>query len=239
MKHLRLAPCYYFCFLVNLIHLLSPIRSWSSSGTAPNRFEFDRIEQSTLYYKPANSTSVESLKTHLFELNYLGTLQPSSPEANNYFLFSGKTCQDCLEDKGIFAINPAEQKPVGFVYPGKVFDPKNHALLLEARAFYGKCLHGHGDVYVVFQKERIDRRAHLQESVFVAEPGLGYLHENLIERHLPRLQATLQAVKKKTCHEIEGRNRVMQKKIVNIHPQADEKDDDDDAPETPPSAPKT
>ena len=196
-----------------------------------SKVTFDRFEANTLFFKNENGAAPKPVKTQLAEVLYLGTLNP--PKGGlPYFLFSARSCQECLEDKAIYAIQPtSEGKPTSFVYPGKILDPKDKELLLEARAFYGKCLPHKGDVYVVYQKEKVDRRHQMQPSVFVAEPTENSLEEKLIERHFPKLPTTLQLVKKKSCVEISGRNRVMLSKPLNLTPRSlasDSEDDDTD-----------
>jgi hypothetical protein len=157
------------------------------------------------------------LKTGLFDLSYIGSLQ-SNAGGLPYFLIDAKPCESCQDERKIYVVRPNGAKPTSFVYPGKVFEPKSHALLLESRAFFGECLPRKGASYVVFQKEKIDRRRSLQTSVFIAEAGKDYFDERLLERHLPSIATTLKLVKKKSCHEIPGRNRLMLSKPLDIHP---------------------
>jgi hypothetical protein len=118
-----------------------------------------------------------------------------------------------------------------FVYPGRILDPKTRATLLESRAFFGRCLAGRGELYAVFQRERVDRRRSLQSSLFVAEPAADLIHEELIERRLPRLSFTLKRVRAKQCVEIDGRSRMMLSKPLDLTPRRggdDEESDEDD-----------
>jgi len=203
-----------------------------------SKVEFDRAEGGKVYFKaPEGVSAPPALQTGLLELNYLTTLRATEPEGYPYFVFAGKSCQNCSEDRAIYFVRPTSSggsvKPESFVHPGKIFDPKTRALLLESRAFYGRCVPGRGELFVVFQRERIDRRRHLQESVMLVTPAPEHLQEQLIERHLPRIKNTLKQVKSKSCHEVEGRNRLMTARKVNLRPdRADENDDEeeDDAP---------
>jgi len=90
---------------------------------------------------------------------------------------------------------------------------------------------------VVFQQERVDRRHRLQNSVFVAEPLTDRLSEKLIERGLPRLDHTMQTVRRKQCREIEGRFRRMVKKPLDLRSRAkraaDEAAEDDEESDEP------
>ena len=212
----------------------------TSATTLPTlsleRVTFDRVEDQTLFFKtPEGTPSVAPLKTKIFDLSYLGELRPS--QGAPYFLLSGRPCDDCLDDKTVYAFRPGIQygiqKPNAFVYPGKILDPKSRALLFESRAFFGKCLTGKNDVYVLFQKEKVDKRPRLQTSVFFAEAKMDSLSENLLERKLPNIQNTLRLVKKKSCKEISGRNRLMLAKPLDLTPknhdnEADDRDDDAD-----------
>jgi len=203
--------------------------------------DFDRLEDSTIYFKPANGgPTPKAVKTGLSDLKYFGALRPAgaSDAANSppYFIFSGRPCKDCLQDIGIYAIRPFGGRPEAYVYPGKILEHKSRALVLESRSFYGKCLaHQNDAVYLVFQKERIDRKNGLQASVLIAEPGADHMEERLIERRLPKLQDTLRLVKSKQCHEIEGRNRIMLSKPLDIRVRhsndSDSGDEDEDTKE--------
>lgn len=188
----------------------------------------DKVEDNQLIFK---NKELKPLKTGLFEVSYLGAIQP--PEGGQpYHLVVGRPCKDCLQDKGVYAVRSGGSRVTHFVHPGKILDPKTRAVLLDSRAFYGRCLNGAGDVYIAFQKERIDRRHQLQASVFVAQPAQDYLQEKLMERRLPSLQATLHRVKTKSCWEIAPYTRVMLRKPLNLNARpnndADASDDDDD-----------
>ena len=230
-------PCFHLSLSALLaFFLLAQSHAATAAVPAGTLIGFDHIEESTIFFnvppdaKTGGVKPQKPLKTSLFDLSYLGILK--ADEGDSYFLFSGRPCQNCLEDRGIFAIRPSSAKPTSFVYPGKIFEPKSRALVLESRAFFGKCLSRKGDVLVVFQKEKVDRCPRLQMSVIIAEASKNYLSERLLERKLPSLNATLKLVKNKSCHEIEGRNRLMLNKPLDLHPRSnitndDEGDDED------------
>jgi hypothetical protein len=132
-----------------------------------------------------------------------------------------------MDDRMVYVMGPDGAKPTGFVYPGKILEPKTRALLLDSRTFFGRCLPRRGDVLLIFQKEKIDRRSALQSSVLIAEVQNGKLDETFLERHLPSLSATLKFVKKKICHEIEGRNRLMLSQPLDLHPHSEINHDED------------
>lgn len=211
-----------------------PSSAPSTAPTAPpTALEYDRTEDTTIYFKAPPGTPVPPpLKTELYDLVYLGVLRPSpsTPPAQPYFLFTGRPCKNCIQDVGVYAIRPTGGRPTTYVHPGKILDSKTGAVVLESRAFFGRCLtRQSGTQYLVFQKERVDRRNRLQISVLIAEPGSDHMNERLIERHLPRLEETLRLVKSKACHEITGRNRRMLSRPLDINTrhQIPEKDEDD------------
>lgn len=192
----------------------------------------------------------------LIELKPLGWLKSQNSSILPHQLLSAKPCAgpSCKEDRRLYLVRADGKKSAYFVYPGKVVDNKGTkksrplGVILTSRAFFGKCLSPHDatrfsdpmtDHYVVFQQERVDRRAHLQASVFVATPGELLIKDHLIERGLPKIQHTLAQVKRKQCFEINGENRLMGQLVVNIHPNKPEspenKDDEDDNKEDEPT----
>ncbi|MEO5969557.1 MAG: hypothetical protein ABIQ95_06485 [Bdellovibrionia bacterium] len=189
---------------------------------------FDHADEvkGTLVFSGPSGKVPKPLKTDLSNVKYFGTLRPQ--EGAPYFLVSAKPCKTCQDEEAIFAVRPTDRKPAAFVYPGKILDPKSRALLFESRAFFGKCLPSRGDLYVVFQQERVDRRSKLQSSVLISEAGKDHLDETLVDRHAPRIQTALQQVKRKQCREVEGRNRLMLSRPLDLHPHSALGDDDDD-----------
>jgi hypothetical protein len=238
MRQPKLIALSLLALLPNLTLLLASGPALAAGGV----IEFDRIEENTLYFKASEGkSSLKPVKTELYDLKYLGPLRnpaalgtdtESSP-GESYFMFSGRPCKNCLHDSGIYAIRATGGKPSAFVYPGKIIDSKSRSVVLESRAFFGRCLARKSEpAYVVFQKERIDRRHGMQSSVFIATPGEDHMDERLIERHLPRLQDTLRLVKTKACREIEGRHRQTLRKPLDLNlrrgTDSDDADDDDD-----------
>jgi hypothetical protein len=183
----------------------------NARGDQPMPVQFDRLEgDATIVFKSESKDYPKEFKPGWIDLAYLGVLDPGGG-ATPYFLFSGRPCANCPNDKALLLLRP----PVGsnvpqltsFVYPGKLFEARSHALAMDSRAFFGRCLPNRKDVYVVFQRERVDRRG-MQQSVLVAEADGEHLKEQLIERGLPRIEKTLRMVREKACHEVPGRNRV-------------------------------
>jgi hypothetical protein len=123
--------------------------------------------------------------------------------------------------------NP-KQKPMQFVYPGKVIDPKKGQVVFESRAFYGQCLPKIPAAYVVHQRENVGRRG-FQRSVFVAQITPEGATEQLVERRLPTVTTTLQLVKRKVCFEIQGKTRTVLKKPLDLTPRQGMDDEDEEA----------
>jgi hypothetical protein len=197
----------------------------------PKGIEFDRIDGSSVHFKAPEGTSTpKPLDTKLSDLKHLGTIE-SSDGSPPYLLFSGRACQGCDLDRHVYAFRADGGKSTHFVYPGKVLDPKSGGVVLESRAFFGKCLSTMREAYVVFQRERVDRRG-MQSSVFVAEPAKDHMSERLIERRMPSVKTALQQVKRKQCTEIEGRKRLMHAKPLDLRPRRniEEDEDEDDEP---------
>ncbi len=227
----------------------------SPSPTAPSgQIEFDRIQEGVLYFKPnAENKTLTPLQTNLTDAKLIGVLRPV-PGGEPFALITGKTCKNCLADPGLFALPPSGGKPSGYLYPGKILEPRNRALAYEARAFYGHCMsRKKQDLLIIFQRETVDRKHGLLKSVLIAEPAVehiggmqSHIHDTLLEAHLPQINDTLRLVKKHECFEIEGRNRVMLSRPLDIQMRnarglrdeddesttsgADEDSSDDDAP---------
>jgi hypothetical protein len=196
--------------------ILTILTAILTANAAQAEIALDRIEQGTLYFK--GTPSFPALKTDFQELVYLGALRP--PEGLPYFLLAGKPCAACpqSQEKGLYLIRPNGGKPTQLVYPGKLIDSKTGSVVMESRAFFGQCLRDRGDVYVAYQKEKVDRKNRLQPSVFIAEAMPRFLHESLLERRMPSFQETLKRVKAKQCREIEGRNRMILNKPLDLNP---------------------
>lgn len=191
---------------------------FSAASFAQSAVQVQGVKDQSIQFNVApgsSQTAPKPIKTALFELNYVGPLYPHDDSAP-YFLFTALPCSGCSSEEALYLIRPsagnASQSISSFVQPGKIFDPKNRALVMESRAFYGHCLssapNDADDAFVVFQKERVDRRHGLQTSVYVAQANPDFLHERLIERGLPNINRTLTLVRAKKCHEIAARNRL-------------------------------
>lgn len=224
---------------------------WAAAPGAPGAPSFDHAEGGKVFYTslPAATgapASSHMLQTPLSEIQYLGTLEGLSSDLP-YFLLAAKPCTDCSQDRAVIALRPTPgSKPDSFVYPGRIVDPKSGGMVNESRMFYGRCVPRlNGNSLVVYQKELITsrhRKPRIQSSVLIAEPGASHLETRLLEAHLPRIQDTLVYVKRKQCHEIEGRNRRMPSKPLDLNPRYEDTgdtDDDEDSPVTAPNGPPT
>jgi len=222
--------------LIALLALSSaPSLVWSSAPveTWPKGVEFDRIDGSEVHFKaPEGVSKPKPLETKLSDLKHLGTIE-AEDGSPPYLLFSGRACQGCDLDRHVYAFRADGARSTHFVYPGRILDPKSKSevVMLESRAFFGKCLSSQREAYVVFQRERIDRRRGMQTSVFVAEPSRDHLNERLIERRMPSIKTALQQVKRKQCHEIEGRKRLMHAKAIDLTPRRNIEEDEDEEDE--------
>ncbi|MEK6578274.1 MAG: hypothetical protein AABZ55_03530, partial [Bdellovibrionota bacterium] len=172
-----------FCCVASIsIILATP--AWGSN----QKYEVDRVEESTIFFRSleTGTQAPKPLKTDLFDLTYFGAIR--SPDGTDglstpYFFFAGKPCKTCQHDKTVYAIRADKSekgKVYSFTYPGKILDPKTGSVLMESRAVFGGCLRDQREVYVVFQKEKVDRRKFLQASVFVAEAHDTTLNEKLV-----------------------------------------------------------
>ncbi len=183
------------------------------AALASTPLEFDHVEDGLVFLK---GDAPKPITTGLHELRYLGSIRGTEAAAQPFFLFAGRPCVGCATDPAIYAIRPAG-KTATFVTPGRILEPRSRALMLESRGFFGSCVPGMGEVLVMFQKERVDRKRKLQSSVFVAEATADdHLREKLLERKLPRLEDTLKRVRAKKCHELESRNRLMLNRPLDI-----------------------
>ncbi|OFZ80826.1 MAG: hypothetical protein A2583_01585 [Bdellovibrionales bacterium RIFOXYD1_FULL_53_11] len=197
---------------------------------APAEPGLERIENTTLYFK-GGPPEIKPLDTKLQELKFFAFLR--TPDKKIWYaLVSGRPCTDCIQEKHLYLIRSDRGKVTQLVYPGRILEPKTRQVVYDSRAFFGRCMPpADEEVYIVFQKERVDRRRSLQASVLVAMPGTDMIHEKLIERRLPNINHTLARVKRKQCWEIEGRNRLILAKPLDLNPRrgmADNDKDDDD-----------
>lgn len=206
--------------------------AWVHHAGATPTPEIEHIDGGTVYLKKA-----VPLKTRLADLVVLGWLE--SDATAPYLVLTARSCETCAQERHVYLIRLDGKQSTHFVHPGRVVDPKTGLTLIESRSFFGHCITGYGEVLVTFQKERVDRRRALQQSVHVAWPGKEYLQEKLLERRLPGVHQALHFVRAKKCKEISGRNRLMLSKPLDLTPRHgidDASDDSTDEEASPPDA---
>lgn len=213
-------------FLALCFALFSP-----SSFAAP---AFEKTQGSDLVFK--DGTQTLTVKTAYPNPEFKAILGGENG-LPRHVLFEAKSCEKCPDEVRSLYLqrmdNP-KQKPMQFVYPGKVIDPKKGQVVFESRAFYGQCLPKIPAAYVVHQRENVGRRG-FQRSVFVAQITPEGATEQLVERRLPTVTTTLQLVKRKVCFEIQGKTRTVLKKPLDLTPRQgmDDEDEEDDSDEKP------
>lgn len=174
----------------------------------PNQATFDRIDGNTVRFKNEQGKDPLPLETNLYDLEYISLLKPENTADLPFVVLAARSCADCTREKEIHIIRADGGKVSTFIYPGKIRDRRSGNILLDSRAFYGKCLKNRSaDVYTVFQREKVDRKRSLRMSVYVAEAKEPQLHEELIITHPPQMAFTLSQVKSEQCREIQGFNR--------------------------------
>ena len=188
------------------------------SSSALAQLGIDHIEASRVHFSPTEAHTLPPLETHLNQLRAIGKLKPAQPGAVPYFIFTGQTCTNCSEDPSLYLFRPGSNQPTLLSYPGRILDPKTNTLLVESRAFYGKCLGRTNEILILFQREKVDRKSRLQSSVLVVEAEEDHLSESFLEKKLPSLTSVLKRVKQKTCFEISGRQRTMTTHKIDISP---------------------
>lgn len=225
----RWVVCVVLCSLASVAQAAEATPS--PAPAPPKEIDIERIENNVVYLSvPSGISAPSSIKTDLSDIKHLGTLR-ADDGGFPYFLVSAKPCTDCAQESAIYLLRPGQGRVTSFVFPGRLLDSKTRAMLLESRAFFGRCLPGMGDAYVVFQKERVDRRKSLQASVYVASVAKDRIDERLIERGLPSINHALNNVKHKKCKEVEGRYRVVNRKPLELRYLSREKDAEEDAAE--------
>lgn len=167
-----------------------PVESPSPApSVVRKKYELDHVDNGVFHFNaPTGKLRPPPLKTHLFDSEFIGLLH-STADTMAYVLLTGLACAGCKDQKLIFLSRVDGRDPHVLAFPGKIRDKKTGALLHDSTAYYGNCLKDRGEGYFLFQKEKVDRRRHLQESVNVIHLGPdGRLHEKLeTARRLPKL----------------------------------------------------
>lgn len=151
------------------------------------------------------------IKTHLYELQYVGCLAPKS--AKPYLILSGRECTEC-DDKTSLYVQPLEEasskdqlKPHS--YPGKVTDKNNgDQLMYEARVFYGQCFKDAQEGMIWFQNSRM-KSGKMEKGVYLIRiDAQGKMNsEKDVKKNAPELKNVLEKVKGGKCREIPGKDR--------------------------------
>lgn len=200
---------------------------------AHSALQFDRTQGTDLIYKDGSQTF--TVKTPYQNPEHRAEIGGENG-LPRHVLYIAKSCEKCPDDVRSLYLQRADaktdgkSKPMQFVYPGKVLEPKKNQVVYESRAFYGQCLPKVAAGYVVHQREHVGRRGY-QRSVFVAQITPEGATEQLIERRLPTLTTTLQLVKRKVCFEIEGKTRTVLRRPLDLTPRQgmdDEESDEED-----------
>lgn len=172
----------------------------------------DRVENGAIYFKVfQDKLDPPPLKTTLQELEYIDTVESGGSKDLPYFVLKGRSSSNSDTDPSIYIVRADGQHLTSFVHPGEIRESGSNQILYDGRAFVGECLPARGPVYVVFQREKIDRWRYLQRSVLIAELKPNGIQEKLIVRRRPDIQQSLRRVKKKECQEIQGWNRSIAK----------------------------
>jgi len=173
-------------------------------ATESPTFEVTKIEDQTIHF----SNELNSLDTKLHRIKVLGIAEQNSKIPT--ILLEASPCKECENEKSIYFIKADGSKIAQYVYPGKIRNDRTKNLEYTSNAYFGECLKETEQIYVVFQKEKIDRRSKLQSSVLVAKPNQHGIAEELIVnwRRRPAEYYVKNRVKKGKCQEIAGLDRV-------------------------------
>ena len=170
-----------------------------------NDWESVKVKNQTLVF--GNGVK---FKTNLYDLKYIGYL--NSGKEFPYFVFSGRTCQNCDENISIFIHSPSdgpihkETKLKRYLFPGRLYDMETGKLILESRAFIGNCLPEKSNIVIWYQNS-LDELGKWKKSVYIVEVSGNKLEEYMITDSLPDIEVTLKLVSKKICYEIPGLNQ--------------------------------
>lgn len=181
--------------------------------------EVKRVEGNKIIFKDGSS-----FETTLYHLKYFGRIR--SVKGKTYLILSGKSCDECDANISIYVHSPqdgpmkGEEAQVRYTHPGKEYDVRAYieqgkkVLAYEARAFWGRCMPGRGDMVIWHEKLWMEDRS-FRKDVFILEPGEKGLKETFISgpgwpkaRKLPSISQTLKMVSGGECREIPGISRM-------------------------------
>src|SRR5262245_13839984 len=97
-------PGIYATFVSALLATLSISPALAGDKTPP--VEFDRLEgNETIVFKSESKDTPKNYKPGWVDLAFLGTLDPGNG-ATPYFLFTGRPCQNCPNDRALLLLRP-------------------------------------------------------------------------------------------------------------------------------------
>lgn len=170
----------------------------------------DRVENNKIFLKSTleSKSPPPPLETSLHQIIPFSLLNQKGK--SRYILFQAQNCVECDQnDAQIHLMSIDGKKHHRFTHPGKITDQKTGRTIHKSRSFFGHCLPKKGDVYISFQKDKIDRWRYLQSSVLLVEITDDGIEEKLIIpfRKRPKLRTVIRQVRKNECQEIKGLNR--------------------------------
>ncbi len=175
----------------------------------PQSYSIEKIDAGLVrFFNPKHE-----LTTHFHQLKPVARVDfgKNKTKLLPYFLFEAHPCdvsqKECEEPKQLFLTRADGRFKTVFVYPGQVRHHRTKGLLFKSRAFIGRCLSQQKPVFIVFQREKLDRRRWLRRSVFVAEIEPNQIREKLMIRNRPKLSSVLNQVKRNRCEEVPGFDR--------------------------------
>lgn len=173
------------------------------------KYEFEKIENGVVHIlAPTGAVRPPPIKTHLFDLEFLGMIHPKG-KTPAYLLLKGLTCPGCTKQSLLYLARVDGKDPHVLTVPGTIRDRKNGGILLQSQAYWGKCLPEMGEGFFAFQSEKVDRRRFRQDSVLTLTlEDDGRISEKLnTARRAPKLKTAQQAQKKGTCFQVKGFDR--------------------------------
>lgn len=143
------------------------------------------------------------LKTSLFDLKYIGTLQTQNKAP--YYIISGRGCHGCDANISIYIWSPSdgpmldESRQTRYAYPGKEKDYETSKRIFESRMFYGGC-NSYGNS-VVWLQRALNEKGKWVEDIFVVSLKNDMLQETLISKPFKGSKSALLSA---TCKELPG-----------------------------------
>jgi hypothetical protein len=178
---------------------------------------FLRVEREKVYFKAGE----EELNFTLpgTDSKLLGETR-FGPKGEKVFWFSFISSSQLSAEPKILPFRGLPEKIGPITYPGRIIDRERSEVVHESRAFLGSCVQGRGELLIVFQRDRMDRKKRLQGSVLIIEPTSDGYKEELLTRHYPPLRITERLKKAGKCFEISGTHRQITAKLLRLNPKA-------------------